>query len=281
MKKADWLGAFVTLIATGIGYFVSGPKVAAACIIVGTLGALIIHYAAGKKESPGESPKAATGVKDSFNPTNTNTATGGQLTLEQHFHGVPAPPAPMTPPPAPVVEHPRSGPRLNFSLRGRPYSAHVEELDYRLVMTTPSHHSPRPQKAVLLDVGNYPHEDYSVSFASNVTAGYVFTEPENLSLGPLGWIGEGDGRVDISQNQTKSIVLMATQTSANDWRVPTHDPHYVGHYYQIFRWMPLPEGGPYTVKLTLSISGRIVFSVPLVLTCPANREPTIEVKPPS
>ena len=67
MKKTDWIGAFVTLIATGIGYFVSGPKVAAACIVIGVLGALILHFATGEKAD--NAGKLALDVKHSFNPT--------------------------------------------------------------------------------------------------------------------------------------------------------------------------------------------------------------------
>jgi hypothetical protein len=90
MKKTDWIGAFVTLIATGIGYFVSGPKVAAACIVIGTLGALIIHFAGRKGNDGGGESKLQTEAKDSFNPTNTNSASGGNVKVEQHFHGIPS-----------------------------------------------------------------------------------------------------------------------------------------------------------------------------------------------
>lgn len=65
MRTSDWISAFVTLIGTGVGYFISGPKAAAACIIVGTLGATALHFASKGK---GHADAPSLGVRDSFNP---------------------------------------------------------------------------------------------------------------------------------------------------------------------------------------------------------------------
>ncbi len=101
MKNTDWISAFVTLIATGIGYFISGPKAAAACIIIGTLGALILHFASKGKADKGEAGKATVDVKDSFNPTFTQTGP----TIQVGYPAPPPPPPPVTPP---VPEEPKS-----------------------------------------------------------------------------------------------------------------------------------------------------------------------------
>lgn len=67
MTRGDWVGAFVTLVATGIGYFVSGPRTAAVCILVGTLGASVLHFTR-KKDTARAEGGGAVDIRNSLNP---------------------------------------------------------------------------------------------------------------------------------------------------------------------------------------------------------------------
>lgn len=115
MSRGDGWSVAATLIATGIGYFVGGPKAAWGCLIVGLLIALILHFTRPRKEL-GTLPAALPSVKDSFNPefkqetspTQTQNMTG--VKFETHYHGTssrsPAPPAP------PRVSPPKNRPNM-------------------------------------------------------------------------------------------------------------------------------------------------------------------------
>lgn len=67
MSRGDAWSVAVTLAATGIGYFVSGPKTAWGCLILGVLIALFLHFSAAHKDA-GAEKTAAPVIKDSFNP---------------------------------------------------------------------------------------------------------------------------------------------------------------------------------------------------------------------
>jgi heme/copper-type cytochrome/quinol oxidase subunit 2 len=71
----------VTLVVAGVSYFISGPKLAIVCIVIGALIFLAIHFRGKKQEAERD---AALRVEDSF----TQTVTANP-TINVHF-GQPA-----------------------------------------------------------------------------------------------------------------------------------------------------------------------------------------------
>jgi hypothetical protein len=66
MRKTEWVSAAVTLVATGLGYFISGPKAAAVCIVIGTIAVIVLHLGGHKNKD--EDAAAKLSIKGSFNP---------------------------------------------------------------------------------------------------------------------------------------------------------------------------------------------------------------------
>jgi hypothetical protein len=80
MSRGDWVSLFATVVITGIAYYVSGPKLAGGAIVVGVAGLLALHFWGKREKEPFKKEDGGTSVKDSFNPTFTQTGP------EVHVH---------------------------------------------------------------------------------------------------------------------------------------------------------------------------------------------------
>jgi hypothetical protein len=83
MSRGDGWSVAATLIAGGIAYFVGGAKAAIACIVAGVLIGLFLHFSKPKEAKKEISAATTADVRDSFNPTNSFTASPH---IEQHVH---------------------------------------------------------------------------------------------------------------------------------------------------------------------------------------------------
>jgi hypothetical protein len=90
VTRADWISAFVTIALTGVGYFISGPKVAAACIGVGIIGTVLLHFT---KRGEKTEAKGALEIRDSFTQSQTFSPTfAPQIRIENYPASTPPEP---------------------------------------------------------------------------------------------------------------------------------------------------------------------------------------------
>jgi hypothetical protein len=92
MSRSDWITSGVTIVATGVAYFIAGPRTALLCIFVGVVFVLIAHVRKGK--DPKTAPEdQITGAKGNFNPTVTQIANPTINVNLGHSTPAAAPPA--------------------------------------------------------------------------------------------------------------------------------------------------------------------------------------------
>jgi hypothetical protein len=201
MKRTDWIGAFVTLVATGIGYFVSGPRAAAACIVIGTLGALILHFATKDKPDNAGAGKADVGVKDSFNPIQ-----------KQEFNPVFAPKFEMTipqpPSSAPVVPHsiPPWKQKACLVIR-KPKVGYLRLDEYGVWVAAAKGQGP---KALLLPIYHDPRQTPSGAHAYHVRVHLVFKEKgkeEDLIIPAACWLQHSRNSLELGSGKVEEAIL--------------------------------------------------------------------------
>jgi hypothetical protein len=98
MGKGEWVSLFATIAIGGLAYWISGPKLAGASIVVGIGGLVLMHFF-GKKKPDGQesSPKAdASGIGNAA-AAGSSIAAGRDVILYPPSQPVPLPPPPITP----------------------------------------------------------------------------------------------------------------------------------------------------------------------------------------
>jgi hypothetical protein len=209
VSRADWISTAGTLIATGIGWFIGGTKAAIACLVAGVLIVIILRFKR-SKEKPPEKPENH-GIKDSFDPTFTQTASP---TVHVHV-GQPAP----TPPPITLKPEEISKPNLVLKgvylgplyLSGDIWSRNISEGSTQPV--------PR-YEVIFAEIKNAGKHGEVVGPAPEIRAELVVANEE---FTPLSWIDEYYSTVNFKFGDVKYLILavgMHTQMpSLDDWRV--------------------------------------------------------------
>ncbi len=264
MKKTDWISAFVTIALTGGGYFISGPKVALVCIVVGTIGTVLLHFFGNRSKEADDSATAKvsgpkTEIKDSFNPQQ-----------KQEFNPIFAPKieigtVPATPaPPLPTVQStiPRRKPNVHFKSVRTCHLGIGDDAAGEFILREIDHDT--GASGIVACYRNDPIT--GVRTASDVGAHLTLRDAEGREIGTgvskACWLNNPNDTIDLESGIPQHVVLLVTDKEAvtvpwKHWKSPVLD----SGFYTVPKPVASIEveiidswGEPLLPKLTFSVS---------------------------
>jgi hypothetical protein len=220
MSRGDAWSLAITLIATGIGYFVGGPIAAWVCLIAGLVIALILHFTRPKKEEEKkpETPVAVS-VKDSFNPQIKQEANPSF-----HLH-LGSEPKRLPPLPVPKPKEKESNLVLNKKLSIGPLYL-IGDIWSKTVQEDARNPEQYRYQAIYAEVKNSGKPDEEVGPVHDIKAELVIDDEE---LTPLPWIDQHFNRANFQFGDVKFVVLAVVlpySRDVMDWRVPINHRDY-------------------------------------------------------
>jgi hypothetical protein len=200
MSRGDWGSVVVTLIATGAAYYLRGPRVAAACIILGIIISLILHFTKKTVERAAPTPFSI-----ESNSTQNVGGHAGNITISPIISPIISPVIPTKQPNVTAEsEWKQDIPRLDFLL-GR--VAYLEENTKAIWHESYSDEDPN---ALIAEFRNTPREaGQRTPTASSVTAGLAFTgrNGQTLHINRATWLDEYTYFADLQPNDTHKLII--------------------------------------------------------------------------
>jgi hypothetical protein len=193
----------VTLLLAGASYFISGPKLAIVCIVIGTLIFLAVHFR-GNKQAPGHDAAKTLRVEDSFKQTVTASPT---ININVG-HPVPAEAAPPAP-----YEREESEPNVVF-LGARP--ANLMSDNYKGLVFHETSTGSSSLKGIVACFRNDAVHGKTIKPAYGVKAHLRFMDAheQEIGIGVSGacWLGEKTDLTDLKADESRCVLLMILLT---------------------------------------------------------------------